>query len=183
MKLLKKEFLELLQPSSAAPQPKHGVVHHILTDGRPVFAKARRLEPAKCRITKEEFATLEKAVSRSTSPWASPLHMVAEKDRTWRLCGDYRRFNTITVPERYPLPNMMDLSTNMEGCTIFNQIDLVKAFHQVPIALRTTRKQLSSHPLDCLRIITCHLASVMLPKYSKGCKIQFSEICLVRLFI
>jgi hypothetical protein len=36
-----------------APQPKHGVLHHILTDGRPVFAKARRLE--------EEFTALENA--------------------------------------------------------------------------------------------------------------------------
>jgi hypothetical protein len=32
------------------------VVHHILTDGRLVFAKARRLELAKCRIAEAEFA-------------------------------------------------------------------------------------------------------------------------------
>jgi hypothetical protein len=28
---------------------------------------------------------------------------------------------------------MMDFSTNMEGCTVFSKIDLVKVFHQVPI--------------------------------------------------
>jgi hypothetical protein len=37
------------------------VVHHILTDGRPEFAKACHLELAKHHITKEEFTTLEKA--------------------------------------------------------------------------------------------------------------------------
>jgi hypothetical protein len=86
MKMLQEEFPQLLQPSSAAPQPTHGVVHHILINGRPVFAKARRLEPAKRRIAEEEFAALEKAgiVSRSTSPWASPLHMVPKKDCSWR---------------------------------------------------------------------------------------------------
>jgi hypothetical protein len=70
MKLLEEEFPELLGLSSAAHQPKHGVVHHILMDGRPVFAKAHRLEPAKRHIAKEEFATLEKAgiVSRSMLP-------------------------------------------------------------------------------------------------------------------
>jgi hypothetical protein len=145
MKLLEEEFLELLRPSSAAPQPKHGVVHHILTEGRPVFAKASRLEPAKRCIAEEEFATVEKAgiVSHSTLPWASPLHnvhIVPKKDGTWRPCGDYRRLNTITVPDRYPLPNMMDLSPNMEGCTIFNKINLVKAFHQVPIAPEDRQK-------------------------------------------
>jgi hypothetical protein len=32
------------------------VVHHILTTGRPVFAKARHLEPAKRWVAEEEFA-------------------------------------------------------------------------------------------------------------------------------
>jgi hypothetical protein len=142
MKLLVEEFPELLRPPSAAPYPKHGVVHHILTDGRLVFAKARRLEPAKCRIAEEEFAALEKPgiVSHSTSAWASPLHMVPNKDGSWRLCGDYRWLNTISVADRYPLRNMMDLSANIEGCTIFSKIDLVKAFHQVPIAPEDRKK-------------------------------------------
>jgi hypothetical protein len=55
------EFPELLQAVNASPQPKHGVEHHILKDSRLVFAKARPLEPAKPRITEEEFAALEKA--------------------------------------------------------------------------------------------------------------------------
>jgi hypothetical protein len=50
---------------------------------------------------------------------------VGYTDKPWT---DY----TITVLDRYPLPNMMDLSANMEGCT--SKINLVKAFHQVPIA-------------------------------------------------
>jgi hypothetical protein len=88
-------------------------------------------------IAEENFAPLEKAgiVLRSTSPWASLLHMVPKKDGSWQLCGDYRWLNTITVHDRYPLPNMMDLSTNMEGCTIFTKIDLVKAFQQEPIKI------------------------------------------------
>jgi hypothetical protein len=82
LKILMEEFPQLLRLSMAAPQSMHGVVHHILMDSRPVFAKACRLEPAKHRIAEEEFAALEKAgiVSRSMSPWASPLHMVPKKD-------------------------------------------------------------------------------------------------------
>jgi hypothetical protein len=117
-------------------------VHHIKTNGRPVFAKVRRLEPAKRKVAEEEFAALEKAgiVSRSMSPWASPLHMVLKTDGSWRPCGDYRRFNTITVQDRYPLPNLMDLSANMDGCTVFSKIDLVKAFDQEPNAPEDPQK-------------------------------------------
>jgi hypothetical protein len=84
MKMLQEEFPELLWPALAVPQPTYGVLHHIFMDGRPVFAKACRLEPAKCPITEEEFTTFKKAgiVSRRTSLWASPLHMVPKKDRT-----------------------------------------------------------------------------------------------------
>jgi hypothetical protein len=35
---------------------------------------------------------------------------------------------------------MMDLSANMDGCTVFSKIDLVKAFHQAPIAREDRQK-------------------------------------------
>jgi Reverse transcriptase (RNA-dependent DNA polymerase) len=35
----------------------------------------------------------------------------------------------------------MDLSTNMDSCTVFSKIDLVKAFHQVPIASENRKKR------------------------------------------
>jgi hypothetical protein len=72
------------------------------------------------------------------SLWASPLHMM--QDGSWRSCGNYCRLNTITVPNSYPLPNLMDLSTNKDGCAVFSKIDLVNAFHQVPIAPKDRQK-------------------------------------------
>ena len=129
------EFPSLLRPATAGPQPLHGVEHHIETTGPPVFAAVRRLDPDKQRLVAAEFAALEAAgiVRRSKSPWASPLHMVPKKDGSWRPCGDYRRLNNATTPDRYPLPNMQDLSANMHGCTVFSKIDLVKGYHQVPV--------------------------------------------------
>ena len=70
----------------------------------------------------------------SDSPWASPLHMVPKKDGSWRPCGDYRRLNMQTTPERYPLPNMQDMSAHLHGCTVFSKIYLVKGYHQVPVS-------------------------------------------------
>jgi len=146
---LLQEFPQLLRPGTAPPQPTHGVEHRIDTgNAPPVFARPRRLDPEKHRIAEAEFAALEKAgiVQRSKSPWASPLHMVAKKDGSWRPCGDYRRLNTVTVPDRYPLPNMQSLNDRMAGCTVFSKIDLVKAYHQIPIAAEDQPKTAIATP-------------------------------------
>jgi hypothetical protein len=134
---LLEEFPSLLRPSAAPPKPLHGVFHHIDTgSAAPVFAHPRRLDPEKHRIAEEEFLALEKAgiISCSNSPWASLLHLVPKKDGSWHPCGDYRRLNAVTIPDRYPLPNMQSLNDRMAGCTVFSRIDLVKAYHQIPIA-------------------------------------------------
>jgi Reverse transcriptase (RNA-dependent DNA polymerase) len=39
------------------------------------------------------------------------------------------------------LPNLIDLSANMDSCMVFSKIDLVKAFHQVPIAPEDCQKK------------------------------------------
>jgi hypothetical protein len=145
---LLKEFPSLLRPSAAPPKLLHGVVHHIDTgSAAPVFTRPRRLDPEKHRIA-EEFLALEKAgiIRRSNSPWASPLHLVPKKDGSWPPCGNYRRLNAVTIPDRYPLPNMQSLNDRMAGCTVFSKMDLVKAYHQIPIAEEDVQKTAIATP-------------------------------------
>src|SRR5450830_485225 len=60
--------------------------------------------------------------------------MLAKTDGTWQPCGDYRRLNTATVDDRYPLPSLLDFSAKLSGCKFFSCIDLVKGYHQVSMA-------------------------------------------------
>jgi cleavage and polyadenylation specificity factor subunit 1 len=73
-------------------------------------------------------------IRRSASAWSSPLHMVAKKDGSWRPCGDFRLLNVLTSEDKYPLPNMADLSSRLDGCTVFSKLDLQKGYLQVPVA-------------------------------------------------
>jgi len=132
---LLRQFPDVVAPDKQLPPTSHGVLHFLQTTGPPVSSPFRRLDAEKLAAAKAEFSALERdgIVRRSTSPWASPLHMVRKSDGSWRPCGDYRRLNGVTVPDTYPLPNMMDFTARIAGCRLFSKIDLRKGYHQIPM--------------------------------------------------
>ena len=138
----------LSTPSFTPKTVSHGVKHHIPTNCNPIQSKARKLNPEKLEIAKKEFQKLVDlgVCYRGKSEWASPL-MVAQKPCNspctcaqnfpcggWRVCGDYRRLNNATIDDKYPVKSLMDFTTNLHGKTIFSKVDLLKGYHQIPVA-------------------------------------------------
>jgi hypothetical protein len=120
-----------VNPDKRLPRvTKHNVEHHIqVKDGPLITAKFCCLDAEKLAAAKAEFDQLERGgiIRRSDSPWASPLHMVWNPDGSWRpSCGDYCRLNLVTIPDSYPLSNMMDFAAKMSRCLIFSKVDLCK---------------------------------------------------------
>ena len=116
--------------------PAHGVSHVVPTTGSPVFARARPLFAEKLRVAKGEFDKMlaMQIIRPSSSPWASPLHMVPKPNGSWRPCGDFRRLNNVTCDDRYPLPHIHSFGATASGSTVFSVIDLVRGYHQIPMA-------------------------------------------------
>ena len=115
---------------------KHSYKHSIIiTESHPLRERVRPLSIEKLESVRQEFTTLEAdgIIRRSSSPWASPLHVVPKKDGSFRPCGDYRRLNKITVHDAYPMPLVNDILHRFPEAHFFSTLDLTKAYHQIPM--------------------------------------------------
>ena len=69
----------------------------------------------------------------STSPWGAPVLFVKKKDKTIRLCIDYRQLNRVTTKNRYPLSRIDDLFDQLRGARVYSKIDLRTGYHQLRV--------------------------------------------------
>jgi len=145
---LLQDFPSVTRESPVPESFRHGIEHVIETKGPPLFARPRRLPPYRLDIARRDFELMQKqGIFRpSSSAWASPLLLVPKKDGSFRPCGDYCRLNSVTVPDRYPLPYLQDFTANLAEKTVFTKLDLVRAYNQVPIAAGDIHKTAVTTP-------------------------------------
>uniref|UniRef100_A0A1X7SDE3 Reverse transcriptase domain-containing protein n=1 Tax=Amphimedon queenslandica TaxID=400682 RepID=A0A1X7SDE3_AMPQE len=72
-------------------------------------------------------------ISRSHSPWSSPIILVKKKDGSLRFCVDYRKVNEVTRKDAYPLPRIDDTLDTLAGSQWFTTLDLLSGYWQVEV--------------------------------------------------
>ncbi|GFS81565.1 RNA-dependent RNA polymerase 1 [Nephila pilipes] len=113
-----KQYPELINPSQPINvDTSNQVYHHIETKGPPVFLKSCHLAATILKAVKKEFEYLmaRGIIRPSKSPWASPLHVVKKSNGEYLPCDDYRRLNSVTLPDRYLVPHIQDCTQNLYG--------------------------------------------------------------------
>ncbi len=130
----------------------------IMPGKAPPFGPLYRLSDPELKLQKEWIADeLDKGWLRpSKSQAASPV-MFASKNggAKKRPCGDYRGLNSVTVPDRYPLPFAEQLLEATRGARRFTKLDLSKAFKQLRIAEGDEWKLAVRTPLGLYEPLVC----------------------------
>jgi hypothetical protein len=110
------------------------VQHSIDTaDYKPIHQAPYKSGWKEQKITQTQIRHLQSAriIEPSGSPWAAPVVLVRKKDGTWRFCVDYRKLNAITTRDAYPLPQIEDALSRLEGSRYFSIMDMQSGYWQV----------------------------------------------------
>jgi len=69
----------------------------------------------------------------SKFPIAAPVFFIKKKDGSLRLVQDYRALNAVTVKNRYPLPLISELISQLRGAKYFTKLNVHWGFNNVRI--------------------------------------------------
>jgi len=113
------------------------VEYHIDTgNNRPIRQPFRRHPFQHLEWIDKEVEEMRKhgIIEPAASPWASNVVLVKKKYGTLRFCIDYRRLNSVTRQDSYPLPLIDNCLNALSGYSWYSTLDLRSGYYNIPIA-------------------------------------------------
>ena len=112
------------------------IKHHIeVNDPVPFKDRHSRIPPSSIEELRSLLNLMEtsKVISKSNSPWSSPIVLVRKKDGSLRFCIDLRKLNARTIKDSYALPRIDETLDLLGGAKYFTALDLKSGYWQVEL--------------------------------------------------
>ena len=117
--------------------------HNIETgNANPVRLQPYRLPHAYRETVRKDLQDMEEngIIEPSSSEWAAPIVLVKKKDGTLRFCVDYRKLNSLSQADAYPMPRIDELIDQLGQAKYVTTLDLTRGYWQVPVAVKAREK-------------------------------------------
>ena len=103
---------------------------------QPIKQRFYPVSPFKQKIIDDEVDEMLKlgVIEPSKSPWSSPVCLVRKKDDSYRFCIDFRKLNSKTKKDAYPIPYISAILDRLRDGRFISSIDIKSAFCQVPLS-------------------------------------------------
>jgi len=137
------------------------VEHRIDTGENRPFRQPLRPQPrAQLPVIDELLDDMQQqgVIEPCQSDWASNIVLVKKKDGSIRFCVDYRKLNSLTTKDAYPLPRIDGCLDTISGAAWYSTFDLRSGFHQVAMDSRDVNKT----------TFVCHRGTFRFPKMPFG---------------
>ena len=107
----------------------------ILNNTTPFKQRHRRIPPGVYTEVKQHLKQLldSNIIRKSKSPWTSNIVLVRKKDKSLRLCVDFRQLSKRTINDAYALPRIEEILEGLGGNSYFSVLDMKSRYHQVEI--------------------------------------------------
>ena len=123
-------LLNEFRPLFSNKPGRTGLVKHGIETGtaRPIRLPPYRIPQAYRDTVKQEIQEMLQAgiIEPSNSEWGAPLVLVKKKDGSLRLCVDFRRLNSVSESDAYPMPRIDDLIDLLGKAKYISTLDLTR---------------------------------------------------------
>lgn len=79
-----------------------------------------------------KFLLESNLMEHSDTEWASPCVLIQKSDNDYRMCTDYRKTNSLTRPDSFPMPRNHDIIDSIESDKFVTKTDLLRGYYQIP---------------------------------------------------
>ena len=110
----------------------------IVEDSKPIKQHPYRMNPLKQKYLQDEVKYLleNDFIEPSQSNYSSPCILVPKSNGTYRMCTDYRKVNSVTKTDSFPIPRIDDCIDKVGNSKYVTKFDLLKGFWQVSLTDR-----------------------------------------------